>query len=71
MKAKKVSLLAKIVSGTLLVAGAVLKWLGIFKNCEISELCTVAATVVALFGTVDVNLALDKFTGKKDNEINE
>lgn len=61
LKAKTVSLIAKIVAGAILLIGAVLKWLGIFSNCEISELCTVAGTFVALFTTIDVNIALDKF----------
>lgn len=61
LKAKTVSLLAKIVAGAILLIGAVLKWTGIFPNCEISELCTVSGTFVALFTTIDVNIALDKF----------
>lgn len=61
LKAKTVSLIAKIVSGGILLIGAVLKWTGIFSNCEISELCTVSGTFVALFTTIDVNIALDKF----------
>ena len=62
MKAKTVSLIAKITAGVILLTGAVLKWLGIFTNCEIKELCTVAGTLAALFVTVDTNIALDKFT---------
>ena len=62
MKAKTVSLIAKIAAGAILLTGAVLKWLGIFINCEIKELCTVAGTLAALFVTVDTNIALDKFT---------
>ena len=61
MKAKDASLIAKIVAGAVLLIGAVLKWLGIFTQCEISELCTVAGTLAALFITVDTNIALDKF----------
>ena len=61
LKAKTVSLIAKIVSGGILLIGAVLKWTGVFSNCEISELCTVSGTFVALFTTIDVNIALDKF----------
>ena len=61
LKAKTVSLIAKIVSGGILLIGAVLKWTGVFLNCEISELCTVSGTFVALFTTIDVNIALDKF----------
>ena len=61
LKAKTVSLFAKIVAGLILLVGAVLKWTGVFPNCEISELCTVSGTFVALFTTIDVNIALDKF----------
>lgn len=61
MKAKDASLIAKIVAGVILLVGAVLKWLGIFTNCEISELCMVAGTLAGLFITVDTNIALDKF----------
>lgn len=66
MKAKTVSLIAKIVAGAILLTGAVLKWLGIFTNCEIKELCTVAGTLAALFVTVDTNIALDKFTKQEE-----
>lgn len=68
MKAKTVSLIAKITAGAILLTGAVLKWLGIFTNCDIKELCTVAGTLAALFVTVDTNIALDKFTRKENDE---
>lgn len=68
MKAKTVSLIAKITAGVILLVGAVLKWLGIFPNCEISELCTVAGTLAALFITVDTNIALDKFKKAGEEE---
>ena len=61
LKAKTVSLFAKIVAGFILLVGAVLKWTGVFTNCEISELCTVAGTFAALFVTIDANIAFDKF----------
>ena len=64
MKAKTASLIAKIVAAAVLLTGAVLKWLGIFTQCEISELCKVAGTLAALFITVDTNIALDKFSNK-------
>ena len=68
MKAKDASLIAKITAGAILLIGAVLKWLGIFTNCEISELCMVAGTLAGLFITVDTNIALDKFrkTGEEE-----
>ena len=71
MKAKTVSLIAKITAGAILLTGAVLKWLGIFTNCEIAELCKVAGTLAALFITVDTNIALDKFTKPQDCTITQ
>ena len=68
MKAKTASLIAKITAGAILLTGAILKWLGVFNNCEISELCKVAGTLAALFVTVDTNIALDKFTRKEEEE---
>lgn len=69
MKAKTVSLIAKITAGAILLVGAVLKWLGIFTNCEISELCKVAGTLAALFITVDTNIALDKFKKPQEDTV--
>lgn len=66
VKAKDVSLLAKIIAGVIVVVGAVLKWLGIFSDCNINELCIVGFTVIGLFGTVDLNIALDKFAGRTE-----
>lgn len=68
VKAKNVSLLAKIVGGAVILIGAVLKWLGIFSNCDINDLCIVGFSLMGLFGTVDLNIALDKFTKKKESE---
>lgn len=65
LSAKKASLIAKIVAGVIVVSGAVLKWTGVFQNCDINELCTVGFTIMGLFGTVDLNIALDKFTKKE------
>ena len=61
IKAKTVSLIAKIVGGLVVLVGAVLKWLGIFTACEINELCVVGFTVMGIFGTVDLNLLAEKF----------
>ena len=65
LSAKKASLIAKVVAGVIVVSGAVLKWTGVFQNCDINELCTVGFTVMGIFGTVDLNIALDKFTKKE------
>lgn len=61
IKAKTVSLIAKIVGGAVVLVGAILKWLGIFSSCEISDLCTVGFTIMGIFGTVDLNLMAEKF----------
>lgn len=67
VKAKKVSLIIKIVDVVFIVVCAVLKWLGIFTSCEISEICLIGATVGAVFGDVSINTAIDKF--KKKGEV--
>lgn len=67
ISAKKASLIAKITAGIIVFAGAVLKWTGIFKDCDITELCTVGFTIMGLFGTVDLNIALDKFSRKSSS----
>jgi uncharacterized membrane protein len=67
LKAKNASLVAKIVAGVIVVAGAVLKWLHIF-DCTVNELSVVAFTVAGLFGTVDVNLMFEKIWGKGNVE---
>jgi hypothetical protein len=62
LKAKTCSLIAKIVSGAVVLVGAILKWLNIFSNCEINELCVVGFTIMGVFGTVDLNLLAEKFS---------
>lgn len=68
MKAKTVSLIAKITAGVILLGGAALKWTGVFLECDIDDVCKVALTLMGLFGTVDLNIALDKFRTRKDEE---
>ena len=62
LKAKTCSLIAKIVGAAVVLVGAVLKWLNIFSNCEINELCVVGFTIMGVFGTVDLNLLAEKFS---------
>lgn len=61
LKAKKVSLIVKIVAIAFLVICSVLKWVGIFTNATIYEICMVAGTMSAIFGDISINTALDKF----------
>lgn len=62
LKAKTVSLIAKIIGALIVLIGAILKWVGIFENCSINELCVVGFSVMGIFGTVDLNLLAEKFT---------
>ena len=62
LKAKTASLIAKIVGALVVLIGAILKWLNIFSNCEINELCVVGFTIMGVFGTVDLNLLAEKFS---------
>lgn len=66
LKAKKVSLIVKIIAITFLIICSVLKWLNIFTNATIYEICMVAGTMSAIFGDISINTALDKF--KKTEE---
>jgi hypothetical protein len=65
-KAKTVSLFIKVFTVVFMITCAVLKWLNIFQNCEIKEICFIGATVGAIFGDISINTALDKF--KKGGE---
>lgn len=68
LKAKSVSLVVKIFAVVFICAGAILKWLNIFPNATISEICIVGGTLGAIFGDVSINTAIDKFTGKGESE---
>lgn len=68
MKAKTVSIIVKIFAVAFICTGAVLKWLNIFPNATISEICIVGGTIGAIFGDVSINTALDKFTKKGGEE---
>lgn len=68
MKAKTVSIIVKIFAVAFICTGSVLKWLNIFPNATISEICIVGGTIGAIFGDVSINTALDKFTKKGGEE---
>jgi uncharacterized membrane protein len=67
LKAKKVSLIVKIVAIIFLVVCSILKWVGIFTNATIYEICMVAGTMSAIFGDISVNTAIDKFTQREES----
>lgn len=60
LKAKTVSLIGKIVGGSIILIGFILKCLHIL-DCEIDELIKIGFSEMAVFGTIDINIALDKF----------
>lgn len=68
LKAKTVSLVVKIVAVIFIVVCAVLKWLGVFPNATVSDICIIGGTITAIFGDVSINTALDKFRNKDGEE---
>ena len=65
LKAKKVSLVGKIISITILLVGFVLKCLHIF-DCVVDDLIKVSFAILAICAPIDVNISLDKFLKKKE-----
>lgn len=61
LKAKTVSTIVKIFDVAFVVVCAILKWLGIFQNATIPEVCMIGGVIGAIFGDVSINTALDKF----------
>lgn len=64
LKAKKVSLVGKIIAGVILLIGFVLKCLHIF-DCEVDELIKVSFSILAICAPIDFNISLDKFLKKE------
>jgi hypothetical protein len=60
LKAKTVSLIGKIVGGSIILIGFTLKCFHVL-DCEINELIKIGFAEMAVFGTIDINIALDKF----------
>ena len=68
MQAKSISIIVKVFAVLFICTGAVLKWLNVFPNATISEICIVGGTIAAIFGDVSINTAIDKFTKKGGEE---
>jgi len=60
IKAKTVSLIGKIIGGAILLIGLTLNAFKIWE-VPINDLIKVAFAEMAVFGTIDINIALDKF----------
>ena len=63
IKAKTISLIGKIVGGSIILVGFILKAFGIW-NVEVNDLIKIGFAEMAVFGTIDINIALDKFIKK-------
>jgi len=65
IKAKEASLWAKILAVVVLLVGIVLIGLRVLPNLSAMDMIWVALTIAGIFGTVDINLFLEKITGRK------
>lgn len=65
LKAKKVSLVGKIIAGTILFVGFILKCLHIF-DCEVDDLIKVSFAILGICAPIDLNISLDKFLKKEE-----
>jgi len=65
IKAKEASLWAKILAVVVLLGGEVLIGLRVLPNLSAMDMIWVALTIAGIFGTVDINLFLEKITGRK------
>lgn len=65
MKARDCSLLSKIVAAVILITGHALMWLGKLPNANSVQICACAFSVMGVFGTIDLNLVIDKFTQRE------
>lgn len=64
LKGKKVALIGKIVGGSFVGLGFVLKCLKIF-DCETNDLIKVGFAIMGIFAPIDINLAIDKFVNRE------
>jgi len=65
IKAKTASLWAKIVSVALIIIGTALVGLRVLPGLTTWDVISAALAVAGIFGTVDLNLMLEKITGRK------
>lgn len=65
LKAKTVSLWAKIIGGVIIVVGHVLKWVNVLPDATSSEICACGFSIMGIFSTVDLNILADKFARKE------
>jgi len=66
MKARDASLWAKIGAAGMIVAGVVLVGLRVLPGISVMDVIWASLAVAGIFGTVDINLMLEKIFGKKE-----
>lgn len=66
IKAKTVSLWSKIGSAALIIIGTALVGLKVLPGITTWDVISAALAVASVFGTIDVNLMLEKITGRKE-----
>ena len=62
VRAKDMSLGGKIIGVFVILIGSILTWIGVLQNAQIFEVVLVGFALAGLFGTVDINLMLEKIT---------
>lgn len=65
IKAQRASLWAKIVGASIIIGGHFLKWSGNLPEATSTEICACGFAVMGIFGTVDLNILIDKFVSNK------
>jgi hypothetical protein len=65
MKARDGSLLAKYAAGAMLVVGTALVGVGLLPGLTVKDLAIAAFALAGIFGTVDLNLLLEKIFGSR------
>ena len=66
LKAKTVSLWSKIGSVALIIIGTALVGLRVLPGITTLDVISAALAVAGVFGTIDINLMLEKITGRKE-----
>ena len=62
MKARDWSLVAKIIAMLVLIIAHFLLWVGKLPHATSYEIIICSLTILGIFGTIDLNLIIEKFT---------
>lgn len=64
MSAKTASLIGKIIGVLIIAVGHILMWTNVLNNADSSSIIACGFSVMGIFGTVDINIMLDKILKK-------